>query len=152
SNGAFLACSVEKAGVQLWNLSALRAQLDELDLDWDLPPLPPAPKMNGDNLQAIVDEGNTHSLPESLSLDEKVAKAYQQAWAERLGVPIQIANSIGMNLSLVHQRPQSFYCGKTKLTVGQYRLFTQETGYKTTAESSKAGGVKIYGDATGQKQ
>jgi formylglycine-generating enzyme required for sulfatase activity len=36
--------------------------------------------------------------------------------------------------------PSAFYLGVTELTVGQFRCFLQDTGYKTTAESNGLGG------------
>jgi serine/threonine protein kinase/WD40 repeat protein len=34
ADGAYLACSIEKVGTQLWDLRGIRAKLEELNLDW----------------------------------------------------------------------------------------------------------------------
>jgi serine/threonine protein kinase/WD40 repeat protein len=42
-DGARLACVMDTMGVQLWDLRYIRAQLEAMGLDWNLPPYPPAP-------------------------------------------------------------------------------------------------------------
>lgn len=37
--------------------------------------------------------------------------------------------------------PQGFWLGKTEITVGQWKVFVQETGYQTVAEKGKAWGL-----------
>ncbi|MCU0960844.1 MAG: hypothetical protein MUF48_12135 [Pirellulaceae bacterium] len=38
-----LAAAAETGHIQLWDLRAIRTQLADMGLDWDLPPYPPAP-------------------------------------------------------------------------------------------------------------
>ena len=42
-DGSQLAVATENSMIQLWDLRLIREQLREMDLDWDLPPYPPAP-------------------------------------------------------------------------------------------------------------
>jgi WD40 repeat protein len=42
-DGGTLICSNETRTIRLWDLRAIRQQLREIGLDWDLPPYPPAP-------------------------------------------------------------------------------------------------------------
>jgi formylglycine-generating enzyme required for sulfatase activity/WD40 repeat protein len=149
-DGGYLACNVEKVGVQLWDLRTLRQQLAEVDLDWERDPLSAAPVMQETIKEAVVDDGNATPPPENLTVDEMAAMANQQTWSNRLGAPAQITNSIGMTLRLMPHKSQPYYCSTMKVTVGQFRLFVNETGYQTTAESSKKGGVKVFGDPAGQ--
>jgi hypothetical protein len=46
-DGGQLAVATEDHTVQLWDLRRVREQLAALDLDWDLPPLPPRPGKRG---------------------------------------------------------------------------------------------------------
>jgi formylglycine-generating enzyme required for sulfatase activity/serine/threonine protein kinase len=90
--------------------------------------------------------------------DAAQAKEFQQAWSKHLGVPVEIDNSIGMKLRLIppgkflmgttdsdpdawNDKPQHevtltrpFFAGAHEVTVGQFRTFVQESGYKTEAE------------------
>jgi formylglycine-generating enzyme required for sulfatase activity len=91
--------------------------------------------------------------------DETTAKEYQQAWARRLGVPVEITNSIGMKMTLIppgefmmgspngqgdgDEHPQhrvrltkAFYLGAHEVTLAQLRLFAEKTGFKTLAEKN----------------
>jgi WD40 repeat protein len=42
-DGARLAAATETKQIQLWDLASIRRQLAAMNLDWDAPPLPPAP-------------------------------------------------------------------------------------------------------------
>jgi formylglycine-generating enzyme required for sulfatase activity len=102
------------------------------------------------------------SGPPSLAIapfDAEAARAHQEAWAEHLGVEVQIENSIGMKLRLIppgefmmgsseseegrrdDEGPQHrvqitrpFYLGKSPVTLGEFRAFVNATGYETDAE------------------
>jgi formylglycine-generating enzyme required for sulfatase activity/serine/threonine protein kinase len=50
--------------------------------------------------------------PAVVPFDEKKAKEHQELWAERLGVPVEISNSIGMKLALIP--PGEFMMGTPK--------------------------------------
>ncbi len=86
------------------------------------------------------------------------AREHQEAWAKHLGVPVEIENSVGMKLRLIppgrflmgttdadpeawNDKPQHevtltkpFFAGVHEVTVGQFRVFAKESGYKTEAE------------------
>ena len=89
------------------------------------------------------------------------AKQHQQEWADHLGVPVEFENSIGMKMVLIppgeflmgspgsdpnaeeDEKPQHrvritkpFDIAAQEVTVGQFRAFTTETGYKTEAEAA----------------
>jgi formylglycine-generating enzyme required for sulfatase activity len=99
----------------------------------------------------------------ALSADE--ATRQQTDAASRLGVPVQMTNSIGMNLNLVPAgrflmgpspgaevtMARSFYTAMTEVTVGQFRAFVKETGYKTRAESAGSARPLHNGDPTDPK-
>ncbi len=109
--------------------------------------------------------------------DAGAATEHLKAWADHLGVPVAISNSIGMKLVLIppgeflmgssdeeiarqlrigngdkwgfleSEGPQHkvritkpFYLGRHEVTVGQFRRFARETGYKTEAETDGQGG------------
>jgi serine/threonine-protein kinase len=91
--------------------------------------------------------------------DAAGAKEHQETWASHLGVPVEIENSIGMKLRLIPAAgefmtltdnpeknpprrvavPQPFYLGLHEVTVGQFKKFAAETGYKTDAEKKDNG-------------
>jgi WD40 repeat protein len=54
--------------IHVWDLRAIRAQLAEMDLDWDSPPLPPAPPPATEPLQVQIDLGDFKKLAEVASL------------------------------------------------------------------------------------
>ncbi len=91
--------------------------------------------------------------------DAEEARAHQQAWAEHLGVEVEIENSIGMKMTLIppgefmmgspeseegrwgDEGPQHrvritrpFYLGKYQVTVEEFRAFVDATDYETDAE------------------
>jgi eukaryotic-like serine/threonine-protein kinase len=102
--------------------------------------------------------------PRAVGPDE--AARLQQAEAQRLGVPVELANSLGMKLRLIppgkflmgsppketgHRDEefqhevvitQPYYLGMHEVTVGQFRVFVQDTGYRTEVEKSGAGAVR----------
>jgi formylglycine-generating enzyme required for sulfatase activity len=87
--------------------------------------------------------------------DADHARAQQETWAKRLGVPIEITNSIGMKLRLIPpgelgrdigarvSRVQSkpLYAGIHEVTVAEFGRFVKDTGYKTDAERVLQGGL-----------
>jgi eukaryotic-like serine/threonine-protein kinase len=78
--------------------------------------------------------------------DAEQAKQHQQAWADYLGAPVEIGNSIGMKLRLIPpgqflMRPnynvtitKPLQIGSCEVTIAQFRAFVDDDGYKTTAE------------------
>jgi formylglycine-generating enzyme required for sulfatase activity/poly(3-hydroxybutyrate) depolymerase len=105
--------------------------------------------------------------------DASEARAHQEAWASYLGVPAEVENSIGMELRLIppgrflmgspdsevgresHEGPQHdvvltrpFYMAAHDVTVGQFKAFVRDTGYRTDAETD--GGVtgRRFADGT----
>jgi formylglycine-generating enzyme required for sulfatase activity/serine/threonine protein kinase len=87
--------------------------------------------------------------------DEAQAKAHQDVWAKHLGVPVEIENSLGMKLRLIPpgrnavgpsgdlESSSPFFISTCEVTVGQFRKFVDETGHKTTGETSKLGGMRV---------
>ncbi len=57
----------------LWDLRAIRAQLVEIGLDWDAPPLPPAPPPASESLQIDVDLGDYRQMEEAAALVRQAA-------------------------------------------------------------------------------
>jgi formylglycine-generating enzyme required for sulfatase activity len=101
-------------------------------------------------------------------LSAQEAKQQQEDQAKRLGVPVQITNSIGMKLNLipagrflmgspenepghdVDEGPQRevtmsrpFHMGIYEVTVGQFKAFVEATNYQTEAETSGKGSARI---------
>jgi formylglycine-generating enzyme required for sulfatase activity len=90
--------------------------------------------------------------------DAAEAKRHQEAWAKHLGVPVEVANSLGIKLVLIppgeftmgtpesergprDQKPQHrvrvtrpFRLAVHEVTVGQFRTFADAAGYQTEAE------------------
>jgi formylglycine-generating enzyme required for sulfatase activity/tRNA A-37 threonylcarbamoyl transferase component Bud32 len=112
------------------------------------------------------------SAPTSLQspFNEAAAKAAQLAWANILSQPIIQKNGLGMDLVLIPpgsftmgspaseperdaaetQTPatiaQPFRFGRTEVTVGQYRAFVADSGYKTAAERDGKGALGVEAD------
>jgi uncharacterized protein (TIGR03067 family) len=112
--------------------------------------------------------GQAFPPPATAPFDAALANQYQEGWAQHLGVEMEIANSLGMMLRLIpagklalhpqtSNRPdgsvnevnEPFYAGVHEVTVGQFRQFVKETGYKTTAEKDRSGGIKVLGGSRG---
>jgi uncharacterized protein (TIGR03067 family) len=108
--------------------------------------------------------------------DADQARKHQTAAAQHLGVEPEITNSIGMKLRLIPAgklslhpkylfRPeikgnevfepnirelnQPFYAGVHEVTVGQFRQFVSDTGFRTAAERDPQGGGKVLGGGRG---
>jgi formylglycine-generating enzyme required for sulfatase activity/acetyl esterase/lipase len=108
-------------------------------------------------------DGRDRNAPPSLAVapfDSAQARAHQESWASHLGVPAEVENSLGMKLRLIppgkflmgspegepgrqpHEGPQHevvltrpFYMGVHDVTVGQFKEFVREAGYRTEAET-----------------
>jgi formylglycine-generating enzyme required for sulfatase activity/uncharacterized membrane protein len=93
--------------------------------------------------------------PAVAPFDVARAAAHQQAWAEHLGVPVQITNSAHMTLRLIPpgknavgpsgqiESAAPFYLSTCEVTVDQFRQFVDAIGHKTTGEASKLGGMRV---------
>ncbi len=57
--------------------------------------------------------------PLPVEIDDKQAKAHQQAWAKKLGVPVEYTNSIGMQFVLIP--PDEFMMGSTPTEIAAQR-------------------------------
>jgi WD40 repeat protein/formylglycine-generating enzyme required for sulfatase activity len=89
--------------------------------------------------------------PAVAPFDAEQAKQHQQAWANYLGAPVEIGNSIGMKLRLIPpgqflMRPnynvtitRPLRIGTCEVTIAQFRAFVDDTGYKTSAEDLRNG-------------
>lgn len=79
-------------------------------------------------------------------------------WSRYLAAAEIETNSLGMQLALIPpgeflpsgdmagsagpiEVPRAFYCGTQEVTVGQFRRFVEEAGYRTAAELSSAAGT-----------
>ena len=83
--------------------------------------------------------------------DAAKAKEHQEASAKQLGAEVEITNSIGMKLRLIPPGEfamapnyqvairKPFRIGMHEVTIGQFRAFVNETGYKTVPEVSGTG-------------
>jgi Tfp pilus assembly protein PilF len=60
--------------IHIWDLRAIRAQLAEMDLDWDAPPLPPAPPAT-EPLQIHIDLGDFKTLTQAASLVQQANRS-----------------------------------------------------------------------------
>ncbi len=77
------------------------------------------------------------------------AAAYQKEWADRLRVPIEIQEQLGMTFMLIPPGrfsrdggpfvtvAEPFYLGRTEVTVGQLRQYLQTTGRVTHVEKGR---------------
>jgi formylglycine-generating enzyme required for sulfatase activity len=86
--------------------------------------------------------------------DAAQARQHQAAWAKHLQLPLEQVNKVGMTLRLVPpgefvtDAPEAhtvrlskpFFVGAHEVTFAQFRLFVEETGYKTDAETDPLGG------------
>jgi len=101
--------------------------------------------------------------PAVAPFDEAQAKRHQKEWADHLGVPVEMTNSIGMKLVLIppgefemgseHQvtLTSPFYVGKHEVTVDQFREFVQDGAYRTEAEKGGRGG-SVHNPSTGRRE
>ena len=103
-----------------------------------------------------------------LALAEAQAQRVQKEWSHRLGVPVEVSNSIDMKLRLIPpgeflmgasetdpdalaiEKPQHtvtltspWYLGATEVTVGQFRKFVEAEKYVTEAESDGEGAYHL---------
>jgi WD40 repeat protein len=72
-----LICNDFERNIHVWDLRAVRQQLAEMDLDWDSPPLPPAPPPSTNPLQIQIDNGQS-------IIDERIREALRTqtvSWA-----------------------------------------------------------------------
>jgi formylglycine-generating enzyme required for sulfatase activity len=125
------------------------------------------PTPSSSDLRPLAD---ARALPDSLrSLAAQIvvhgAKPYQSQTAQRLGLPVEIVNSVGMQLVLVpadesaedagqmnksaddEMTVRPFYMGACEVTVGQFKEFVSETSYQTDAEKDAAGKPQESGRA-----
>jgi formylglycine-generating enzyme required for sulfatase activity/serine/threonine protein kinase len=96
--------------------------------------------------------------------DAAQAKAHQDVWAKHLGVPVEVENSLGMKLRLIPpgkntvgprgnlENAAPFYLGTCEVTVGQFRQFVADTGYQTTGETNKLGGMRVQAGAKTERR
>ena len=100
--------------------------------------------------------------------DAEEARAHQQAWGEYLNLPVEYTHPCGLQFMLIppgrfrmgapegdlnaskDEQPQHdvtltnpFQIGVTEVTIGQFRKFVKETGYKTDAESDEMGAFQV---------
>ena len=105
------------------------------------------------------------------------AAGHQDAWSRYLGKPVEKTNSIGMKLVLIPpgefmmgspeaeegrfdwEGPQHrvritkpFYLGAHEVTVGQFRRFVSDAGYKTDAEKDGKGGFGVTADGNWEQK
>jgi serine/threonine protein kinase/formylglycine-generating enzyme required for sulfatase activity/WD40 repeat protein len=154
-DGSRLACLIDGVGVQLWDLRGLRGRLAELGLDWDAPTCPAPTAVRGALTAAHVRHHEKPPTPLSAPFDADEAAAQQEEWARHLDVPVEIVNPAGMKLRLIPPgsyregrypserggSKDAYYIGVHEVTVGQFRQFVKETGYRTSGETSGQGGV-----------
>ncbi len=86
----------------VWDLRAIRAQLAEMELDWDAPPLPPAPPPASESLQIEVDLGDYRQMEEATAL---VRQAAQQILTKKEAAGLATLNKavrIAPNHAMAH--------------------------------------------------
>jgi len=66
-------------------------------------------------------------VPAVAPFDDTQAKQYQETWADHLGVPVEITNSIGMKLVLIP--PGEFQMGSPREEINQLLKSTTDEGY-----------------------
>ena len=97
--------------------------------------------------------GHQGPPPLATPFDADRAKLDQAAWAAYLGAPVEVTNTLEMPLRLVppgtfsmnpHYRvrlTRPYRVGAYEVTVGQFRAFVAQTGYKSSVEAPGAGGI-----------
>ncbi len=101
-----------------------------------------------------VRRGNV--APTVITFDAASARQYQEACATRLGVHIDVRNSLGMEFVLIPQgrltgphASEALYFARHELTVGQFRQFLERAPY--TPETTSRG-ARCYGFDASQGQ
>lgn len=91
----------------------------------------------------------TTKTQSSLAMPPFDATAYQKEWAERLKVPVEIQEQLGMSFILIppgqfHRDggplltvAEPFYLGRTEVTVGQLRQYLESSGRVTYVEKNR---------------
>jgi formylglycine-generating enzyme required for sulfatase activity len=162
-DGKTLVSSGEHGLVTLWN-----AVTGKSLREWQFPGVYASIAPDGRHLATANGNGTVYILriaegpPRALSAEE--AKKQQVDEARRLGVPVQITNSIGMKLNLIppgrflmgspenepgrqaNEGPQHevtiaapFHMGIHEVTFGQFKAFIDATKYQTEAEQPGKG-------------
>ncbi len=114
--------------------------------------------------------------PAVAPFSEQQARRHQDAWAEHLGKPREITNSIGMKLVLIppgefqmgspdtEENRESdegqhrvritkpFYLGLHEVTVGQFGRFVSARSYQTEAERDGKGGYGVTSDGSWERK
>ena len=72
--GKLLDSSNFGSALHLWDLRAIRTQLAELGLDWDMPPLPPVPPPSPKPLQIQIDLGDYQKMADAAALVRQAAQ------------------------------------------------------------------------------
>ncbi len=145
------------AGLEIGGVTQLRALLQRGSInDAEVPPVAEA---KGTTTASPISNLPADSPPLAIApFDAPQAEEYQQACASHLGVPVGWKNSIGMGLRLIPPGTfetggagesnfpkrhitvtRAFYLGATEVTIGQFQIFVEATGYETQAD--KEGGV-----------
>jgi Tfp pilus assembly protein PilF len=102
--------SIDSDSIQVWDLRIIRKQLDEINLDWDLPAYPPAAATgNAKPLRVRVDLGNTPVLADFNKLIElypKLAWSWSQRAAYYAGLK-DWDNAIADNTTVIELDPKN---------------------------------------------
>ncbi|MCA9067708.1 MAG: protein kinase, partial [Planctomycetaceae bacterium] len=125
-----------------------------------------------------VRESNPADVPASLisPYDADTASAKRNEWAEFLGIPAEMVNSVGTRMVLIPAgeflmgSPQSeeghvadeeqhpvrithpYFLASHPVTVGEFSKFVDSTGYRTDAENEPKGGFGFNGNAGKMEQ